>query len=106
MSYSFNARGATVALALAAVAQKMNEVVAAQPAHAADRQLVLDTAERAAAVLAPLKEGEERDVSFQVNGFLQTATSHDESVNASSVQAVSLGVSASLVLREPKPAQA
>lgn len=68
MSYSFSARAATIAAALAAVAEKFDAVVAQQPAHAADRDLVLKAAEGAAAVIAP--DDDSTDVSISCSGSL------------------------------------
>ena len=71
MSYSFSVRGATLALALAAVAAKMAEVVEQQPVHKTDEPVVNA---QAAAVGALLAEAEsDRDVLFSVSGSISTA---------------------------------
>lgn len=67
MSYSFNVRGATKALALAAIAAKLDETVAAQPIHAADRQAAEETAKTFVAMLGEPADGQE--VSVSVNGY-------------------------------------
>lgn len=70
MSFSFNVRGATVALALAAVAVELDKVVAQQPVHAADREQIGKVVESHAALLTP---DTERDVSIHVSGSISTS---------------------------------
>lgn len=65
MSYSFAVRAATAALALAAVSEKLDEVVQTQPVHDADKEKALAAAE-AFIALVPAKEG--HDYSVSVNG--------------------------------------
>ncbi len=65
MSYSFSVRAASASLALAAVGEKLDEVVASQPVHEADREKALGAAE-AFLALVPEKEG--HDYSVSVNG--------------------------------------
>lgn len=65
MSYSFNVRAASAALAMTAVSTKLDEVVASQPVHEADKEQALAAAE-AFLTLVPEKEGHEYSVS--VNG--------------------------------------
>ena len=67
MRFSFNVRGATVALALAAVAAEMAKVVEAQPIHKHAAEPVQKTAELYAGLLP---EDAERDVVISGNGWL------------------------------------
>lgn len=67
MSYSFNVRGATVALALAAASTAFAKVVQDQPAHAADMEPALGTASVFADLLTP---DESKDVAISMNGYL------------------------------------
>ncbi|WP_066827605.1 hypothetical protein [Sphingomonas mali] len=69
MSYGFSVRGATVALALAAVGPKFDEVVASQPVHAKDRDVAIATATAIADLVGEPDEGQE--VSITVGGWLQ-----------------------------------
>ena len=69
MSYSFNVRAATVALAMAAISTKLDEVVASQPVHEADKDQALAAAETFLA-LVPAKE--DHDYSVSVNGSVIT----------------------------------
>lgn len=67
MSYSFNVRGATLALALAAAAVEMDKVVAAQPAHAKDAAPALAAAEAFGNLIVA---DENKDVAVQINGWV------------------------------------
>ena len=93
MSFSFNARGKTVALALAAVAVELDKVVAAQPIHAPDAEAVKATAEAYAALLP---EDETRDVIISCNGWVE----YHGSGEAPEFLGASVGVSARLITRE------
>lgn len=67
MSYSFQVRAATKAQAIAAVAAKLAETEAAQPAHSIDRA----HAEAAAtAFINLLPDDEEQDVAVTVSGWV------------------------------------
>lgn len=70
MSFSFHVRGATLALALAAVAVELDKVVAQQPVHAADREQIGKVVESHAALLT---EDSSRDVMIYVSGSISTA---------------------------------
>jgi hypothetical protein len=88
MSYSFTARGATAADALAAAAAKFDEVVAQQPIHAQDKEAALAALQGMAGVL-PVDVT--KDVALSLNGWVswqgdvesQTATLSSASVTAS-----------------------
>ena len=96
MSYSFNVRAATLALALTAVADKMAEVVAQQPVHKIDEATVNA---QAAAVGALLTEAEsDRDVVFYVSGSISTASTSEGAPPF--VTGVNVSVGAHLVARE------
>lgn len=95
MSYSFVVRGATKLAALALVAQKFDEVVAQQPVHATDRAQALATAE---AFVNLLPDSDAKDVSVSVNGYVMGQWDKSDLVELSGA---SVGVSASLVNREP-----
>lgn len=70
MSFTFNVRGATSALALAAVAVELDNVVALQPVHAIDRpQIEKIVGEQAAMVV----EDNSRDVVIYVSGSISVA---------------------------------
>lgn len=66
MSYGFSVRGATVALAAAAVASKFDEVVATQPVHAKDREGAIAAATTFAGLISEPGEGQE--VMISVSG--------------------------------------
>lgn len=63
MSYSFNFRAATVALASAAIAARLDEVVATQPIHEADRAQAEAAANAFVGTLGEPAEGQELAVS-------------------------------------------
>lgn len=88
MSFSFNVRAATAALALSAVSLKLDEVVALQPIHANDRDEVEKTAYNFVAML-PVDDS--RDVCVSVNGWISTVDG--------AMTGVSVGCSASLMAR-------
>lgn len=67
MSYSFQARGADLAAALADAASKFDGVVASQPTHADDRQAALDCAFAFGSMLAP---DPTQDVVISLSGSL------------------------------------
>lgn len=67
MSFSFSVLAATMAAALVMVDEKVDEVVASQPVHAADAEAIKATA-RAYAALVEEKDG--HDVSINVNGYV------------------------------------
>jgi hypothetical protein len=59
MSFSFAIRAVSIAACLPLAKAKMEEVVAAQPAHAFDAALILETAERYLALASEPNEGAE-----------------------------------------------
>jgi len=67
MSYSFQVRGASIVVALAAAAAAFDEVVASQPTHAADKAPALAAAEALAALIHP---DDTKDVVIAMNGYL------------------------------------
>jgi hypothetical protein len=97
MSYSFNVRGATVALAVATIAPKFDEVVSSQPVHAKDR----DAAVAAGTALAGLvsEPGEGQEVSISVNGSLQWSVAVGVGEVPDEFTGASLSVQAGLVAK-------
>ena len=63
MSYSFNVRAATLAIAGAALAAKLDEVEAQQPIHARDRGLAYETAMSMLGQCAAPEEDQEFSIS-------------------------------------------
>lgn len=83
MSYSFTVKAATKAEVLAAVAVEMDKVIASQPVHAADKDLVLA---HAATVVGFLPDDPSRDISVGCNGYLSwTAQPAEEHISGVSV---------------------
>ena len=70
MSYSFNVRAATKALALSAVIAKIDEVVVQQPIHAHDQEAAKAAAETFIGLVRDPGEGEE--ISVSVNGSVSS----------------------------------
>lgn len=68
MSFSFSVRGATIAAVVAAATAKMDEVVAQQPAHTADRDAVVSAADDYAEMMGEPDEGEE--IMLTIHGSL------------------------------------
>lgn len=69
MSYSITVRAATVALAMAALADKFDaEVVKPQPVHAKDREPALAAAKSFTDLLGP--QPEDHEVTITMNGSL------------------------------------
>lgn len=94
MSFSFTARGATVAPALAAVAAEMAKVVEAQPIHKHDAEAVQKTAEAYAGLLP---EDDTRDVVVACHGYVEYRGTDAEP----EFVGVNVGVNARLLDREP-----
>lgn len=67
MSYSFQVRGSTVALALAAAGDAFAKVVESQPVHAVDQAPALGAASVFADLLHP---DDSKDVAISMNGSL------------------------------------
>lgn len=97
MSYSFTILAATKSLALAAVASKLDEVVAQQPSHEVDRAQAQQAAEL---FVGLLPDDAERDVRVSMNGSVGGTWSSDNRVAA--LSSVAVGVGAYLVQREPQ----
>ena len=93
MSFSFTARGATAALALAAVAAEMAKVVEAQPIHKHDAEAVAATA---GAYVGLLPEDETRDVIVACHGYVE----YQGTDAAPEFVGVNVGVNARLIARE------
>lgn len=91
MSFSFTARGATVALA--AVSAEMAKVVEVQPIHKHDAEAVQKTAEAYAALLP---EDEGRDVVIACHGYVEYQGTDAEP----QFVGVNVGVNARLINRE------
>lgn len=95
MSFSFNVRGATLALALAAVSVELDKVVAQQPTHAADREQIGKVVESHAALLTPQ---DDQDVVIYVSGSLGWRGVADD--GPLTITSVNVSVSAHYVQRE------
>ncbi len=98
MSYSFTVRAATKADALAAIGPKFDEVVSAQPVHAADREVAIATA---AAIIGLVEEpAEGQELSVSVHGWLQwTYGSTDADTPPTEFTGASVGVSVSALVK-------
>ena len=72
MSFSFSVRGATVAAVVAAATAKMDEAVAAQPSHAADRDAVVAAAKAYAGMLGKPEKGTQ-EIMLNIHGSLSGA---------------------------------
>jgi hypothetical protein len=95
MSYSFGIRAATKALALAAVAAKLDEVVQSQPVHKADREQAQAAAE---GFINVLKEDEAMDIAVTVNGSVSWRDVGDD--ERGQLTSAAVGVQAYLVPKE------
>lgn len=93
MSFSFTVRGATAALALAAVAAEMAKTVEAQPIHAHDAEAVKATAET---FVGLLPQDEARDVVVACHGYVE----YHGGDTAPEFVGVNVGVNARLINRE------
>lgn len=89
MSYSFSARGATKAEVLEKVGAELDKVVAAQPAHKADREPAYNAVEW---FLAVVQGTDDKDFSVSVNGSVGWNSDAPEIITGAGV-----GVSVSLV---------
>jgi len=94
MSYSFNILAATSVLAAAEVAAKLDETVASQPIHEADKAQAQAAVDSLLPLLREPAEGEQLSVS--VSGSVSKYRAEDEGFNS-----LSLSVHASIA---PKPA--
>jgi hypothetical protein len=92
------AKGSTKAEAIAAVIEKMDQVVSQQPIHAADREPAIETAK---AFVNLIPEDDAKDVSVSVSGSLGWTGVYPDSHVVSNAQ---VSVYASLVKREEKVA--
>jgi glycosyltransferase A (GT-A) superfamily protein (DUF2064 family) len=95
MSYSFGIRAATKALAIAAVAAKLDEVVQSQPVHKADRAQAQAAAEGFVNVL---KDDDTKDITVSVNGSVSWQNVGDD--ERMQISSASVSVSAYLVPRD------
>ena len=97
MSYSFSVRGATVALAVAAIAPKFDEVVSCQPAHAKDRDAAVAAGTAIAALVSEPGDGQE--VSISVSGWLHWSVPVAAGEAPDEFTGASLAVQANLVAK-------
>jgi hypothetical protein len=98
MSYSFNVRVASVALAAAAIASKFDEVVTPhQPVHANDRDAAIAAATSMTSFLAEPAEGEE--ISISVSGWLQWRAGDGMQEAGHEFTGASVNVQASIVAK-------
>jgi hypothetical protein len=72
MSYSFNVRGASRAVAVAAAMAELDKVVVQQPAHAHDRDAAMATITAFAALVPEPEEG--NALSLNVSGYVSYST--------------------------------
>lgn len=93
MSYSFQAKGATKAEAVAAVVVEMDKVVAQQPIHAADKEQAVTAA---TAFVNLLPDDDTKNVLVSVSGWLQWEGENN-------ITGTSFSVNASLKVREAAP---
>lgn len=93
MSYSFSVRASTKAEAKQKVADKLAEVVTAQPTHKAD---IVQAQAAADAFIALLDDDESRDVTVAVNGWLSWSGTTEPQVFSGAC----VGVTASLSAKE------
>lgn len=93
MSYSFQVKGATKALALAAAALAMADVVKCQPIHASDERPALAAAETFVNILP---DDESKDVAISMNGYLSWQGEHTDP----QFVGAAVTVNASLIARE------
>jgi hypothetical protein len=100
MSYSITARGATKALALAALAATFDSnVLATQPVHSADKQQALAAAESYVGILP---DDDTKDVSITMHGSVSWQNVGPDSERRFTTAGV--GVTATLVDKETPPA--
>lgn len=97
MSYSFNVKAATKALAMAAVASKFAEIVASQPIHARDRAAVLANAE---ASIGLLTDDDSKDVAVSCNGYVSWSGVGEFTPETAALQSASIACSANYVHRD------
>lgn len=95
MSFSFNARAATKALVLAAVAAEMAKVVEAQPVHKHDAEAVQAAAETYVGLIP--EPTDKQDVIVAASGWLEW---QDSSENEPAFVGASVSVSARLIAKE------
>ena len=79
MSYSFNVLAATAAAASIAVATKLDETVAQQPIHEADKAQALAATEQLLELVRVPAEGEQ--ISVSVSGSVSKYRAEDEGFN-------------------------
>jgi hypothetical protein len=96
MSYSFNVKGATPAVALELAAAEMAKVVASQPCHAQDQAQALAAAK---AVMEPLITDDSKDVSLSVTGSVTWGPPYTIEPGKEKIVACTISVAASLVPR-------
>lgn len=90
MSYSFTARGATKEDVLKHVTEQFDQIIVAQPKHAADREQAYNAAEW---FLSIMPEAADQDYSLSLNGSL--GWNDDGTITGAAV-----GVSVRLVPKE------
>ncbi len=95
MSYSFQVRAATKALALAAVQAEFAKVVAQQPVHVRDEAAVIANA---VSVVGLVADDDTKDVVVTVNGYLSWQSA--EAYDVAPLTNASVSASAYLALRE------
>lgn len=79
MSYSFNVLAASAATAALAVAAKLDETVAQQPIHEADKAQAYTTTEQLLDLVREPAEGEQ--ISVSVSGSVSKYRAEDEGFN-------------------------
>jgi hypothetical protein len=96
MSYSFNIKAISKAAAMAAVASKVDEIVATQPIHARDRPAILANAN---SIIDLLADDDTKDVSVSCNGYVTWNGAGTFSPESAAFGGVSIGCSAGHVAR-------
>ncbi len=69
MSYSIHAGGATKILAMLALANKLDEIIASQPVHAKDKDAILANANAVVNLLNDEEQGD-KHVAISCNGYV------------------------------------
>jgi hypothetical protein len=96
MSYSIRAKAATAAAALSSIATQFDQVVAGQPPHAADKDMVNAAAKAATDVLGP--DDDETDIEVVVSGSL---AGHWSGAQITKLSGVNMNVGAHRSKRDP-----
>ena len=101
MSFAFTVRGATAALAIAALKVKMAEVVLTSPEHASHSDSVVSAAEQA---INDLVERPDNEIAVSANGSLTGQWEREEGQFVlKTIESSAMSVSAHLIAVPPQP---